>query len=394
MDILLFATPVFMLFVGIEAAIAHARRRPLYRLNDFVSGLSCGMLDQVVNVSVIAVFLVVYAAVQRWQPWWTFAPDSVLAWLLLFVGHDLCYYAFHRASHRVNVLWATHIVHHQSEEYNFTVSLRQGTVATWLTYVFYLPLALAGFPVSMFLIVHGLYQVYQFFVHTRLVGTLGPLEWVFATPSVHRVHHGRTAECLDKNYGGFLNVWDRLFGSFQPEEREPEYGITTGISSWSPYWANLHYFAHLVQCSRTAPDVTAAVKVWLAPPEWKMPWVAGAPPIPHYDAQPPPAWAPYLLTQLGLALLGGWLVLLTRDSLSVAAVWILSGAVLATLLGVAGFFDGKAWAPASELVRNGVVAVVFITLGASGTLPAWAATAGVAVSLLSLGACVWLMSRR
>ena len=197
----------------------------------------------------------------------------------------------------------------------------------------------------MFLIVHGLYQVYQFFVHTRLVGTLGPLEWLFATPSVHRVHHGRPAECLDKNYGGFLNVWDRLGGTFQPEACEPEYGITTGISSWSPYWANLHYFAHLARCSRSAPNLTAAV----TPAASTLTVSNLRPSSVALTKDGAGALAVNTVRADALQIAHGTVSILAGrtqartsnlHSLSVAAVWILSAAVLATLLGVAGFFDG------------------------------------------------------
>ena len=128
--------------------------------------------------------------------------DAAWAWVACYVGHDFLYYWFHRASHEVNVGWAAHVVHHQSEEYNLAVALRQGALQPAVSWVFYLPLAVLGFPPAMFLAVSSIDTLYQFWIHTRLVGRLGPLEWVLNTPSHHRVHHARNPRYIDSNYGG------------------------------------------------------------------------------------------------------------------------------------------------------------------------------------------------
>ena len=229
-----------------------------------------------------------------------------MTWIAAVLLHDLAYYLFHRASHRVNVLWAAHAVHHQSEDYTFAVSLRQGAIATWVSYLFYLPLALLDIPVELFVIVHGVYQVYQFAVHTRFIPALGPLERVLATPLLHRVHHGRDADFLDKNYGGFFIFWDKLFGSFAPYTREPDYGVTAGITSWSPFWANLHPYAELARRARRAPDRRAALEVWLRPPEWRAPWDATT--VVHARLRRAAAarTAIYSLVQLAAAVAARW----------------------------------------------------------------------------------------
>ncbi len=392
MELVAYAIPVFLSFALLEAFVGRVRGKKLYRLNDFVSGLCCGALDQIVNASAIVVFLGAYAWLGSRYGFSPIDPKNIAGWVLAFVGYDLCYYAFHRACHRVNFLWATHIVHHQSEEYNFGVSLRQGAMATWVTYVFYLPLALIGVRPEMFLVVHGVYQVYQFFVHTRLVKRLGPLEWIFATPSLHRVHHGRTPDCLDKNYGGFLNVWDRLFASYAPERNEPAYGITTGVRAWSPFWANFHYFADLFRTSRSAPTFGAGVKVWFAAPEWKAPWQPAPPVHERYDESPWAAFTPYLLLQLTFALVGGWLLLVKGETLADWVRGVYSGLVLMTLFSVGGFFDRKPWAPPMEGVRTFVVACVFAAFAALGVVsPAWGAV-GCMTALASLGAVIALGS--
>ncbi|HEX6767292.1 MAG TPA: sterol desaturase family protein, partial [Polyangiaceae bacterium] len=381
MELVAYAVPAFIVFALLEALIGRLLGRKLYRHNDFVSALGCGALDQIVNASAIVVFLGAYAWLGSHFGLSPASRRNVAGWVLAFLGYDLCYYAFHRACHRVNFLWATHIVHHQSDEYNLGVSLRQGAIATWVTYVFYLPLALVGVPIEVFLVVHGAYQLYQFFVHTRLVKSLGPLEWIFATPSLHRVHHGRTPDCLDKNYGGFLNVWDRLFGSYARERREPAFGITTGIRAWSPFWANVHHFTELFHASRTAPTLGGAVKVWLAPPEWKAPWLPEPPYHERYDERPWPAFTPYVFLQLAFALAGGWLLLVRGGTLADWVRYVFSGLVLMTLFSVGAFFDRKPWAPVLEGVRTFVIAGVFTALVALGVV---SAAVGAAVTLTTL----------
>ena len=303
MNPLIAAIPVFLALAVLEAAAASRRMGTPYKLGDLVSGLGCGTLDQIVNLAVGAGFLVVYSFLSRHAAILDLPSHSLVTWIAAVLLHDLAYYLFHRASHRVNILWAAHAVHHQSEDYTFAVSLRQGAIATWVSYLFYLPLAILDVPVEVFVVVHGVYQVYQFLVHTRFIPGLGPLEHVLATPVLHRVHHGRDAEFLDKNYGGFFIIWDKLFRSFAPYTREPDYGVTAGISSWSPFWANLHPYAELARRARRAPSRRDALALWLRPPEWRPSWWDGTdvrmrgygPPVAR-------AVAVYALVQLGAAI--------------------------------------------------------------------------------------------
>lgn len=158
--------------------------------------------------------------------------------MLGFVIFDLCYYFFHRYSHEINFLWAAHVVHHQSEEYNLSVALRQSWIQQIFSGIFYLPLALIGLPVEMFFLLNALNTLYQFWIHTRLINTIGPLEWLINTPAHHRVHHGVDDHYVDKNYAGVFIIWDRMFGTFIQEEERPNYGVIKPLRSWNPAWAN------------------------------------------------------------------------------------------------------------------------------------------------------------
>jgi len=188
--LIVLSIPIFLAFIGGELLIARWRGRRLYHFADSIANLGNGIGEQVIQAFCIPITVGVYVAVYAHARLQTLTP-SLLTWTVLFFAVDFLYYAYHRASHRVNFLWAGHVVHHSSEEYNFSVALRQSWFGQQLTeWVFFLPLALAGFPPPMFLLIITLNTLYQFFIHTRLVGRLGPLEWFMNTPSHHRVHHG------------------------------------------------------------------------------------------------------------------------------------------------------------------------------------------------------------
>lgn len=353
MDPLLYALPAFLFFLAAEALALRVRKsRSAYRLNDFLSGIGCGMLDQIVNLAPLAGFLLAYDWVARHHAIASMDLSNPWAWVGMVVAHDLAYYWFHRLSHRINLLWAAHVVHHQGEDYNFTVSLRQGTVATWVTFAFYLPLALFGFGVEMFLVVHGVYQIYQFFVHTQLCPRLGPLEWVLATPRHHRVHHGRDAEYLDKNYGGFFIVWDRMFGTFAEETSEPEVGSLAGIHSWSPVWANLGYFGALARKSGEAQGLAAKLRVWMGPPEGELPKEAFAGiEVPRYDSRPARGLASYAAAQMTVGLGAMFYLLFAREQLEPWPQVTLGVGVVLTLVTASAILDRRPWATRAELLR-------------------------------------------
>mgnify|MGYP002385798489 CR=1 FL=1 len=270
-DPLVLATPIFAIAMVAEGLCLAGTRRA-YSFRRVVAALGSLAYDQLLNGATIVLFVASYTKIHQTACVTTGAFSSfgttgasVLYGLLAVLLHDMLYYAYHRASHRVNVLWAVHVVHHQSAHYDLTVSLRQGTIATWVTYAFYLPMAFFV-PPSVFLGVHAAYQIYQFFVHTEVIRRLGPFEWLFATPSHHRVHHGTNAAYIDKNYGGFFIVFDRMLGTFSEEREPPAYGVPGGYDRVSPAYANLYLFARLAKLSRKA-SFHEALKIWFGAPE-------------------------------------------------------------------------------------------------------------------------------
>jgi hypothetical protein len=325
---------------------------------------------------------------------------ELLSWAVVFVVLDLAYYWSHRLSHEINLLWAGHVVHHSSEEYNLAVALRQSSLHGMLTWIFYMPLALMGIPWRMYVACYSLNLVYQFWIHTRAVGRLGRwTEAVMNTPSHHRVHHGRNPKYLDRNHAGVFIVWDRMFGTFQAEEEEPVYGITKPLRSWNPLWANVHGFVEIARAARGAPRWSDALGYVFGPPGWRPAALGGREAAPEVTPETAAAWDPVISPGLAaygfaqfVATLGAAFVLLlqaeTMPTLHLAAggFW-----VTMALAGVGGVFESARWAGPIETARHLVLAGALAVLAATGAVPVVGAGAGIAFCLVSLA---WFVPRR
>jgi sterol desaturase/sphingolipid hydroxylase (fatty acid hydroxylase superfamily) len=194
--------------------------------------------------------------------------SGVAAWLLLLFAEDFCYYWFHRSHHEVRLLWAAHENHHSSTHYNLSTALRQSWTTPITGPLFWAPLALIGFTPWMILTAQAWSLLYQFWLHTESVRSLGPLEWILNTPSHHRVHHGANVEYLDRNHAGIFIIWDRLFGTFEPERAPVVYGLTTNIQTHNPFRVAFHEYASIARDVAAAPTVGAKLGYVLRPPGW------------------------------------------------------------------------------------------------------------------------------
>lgn len=203
-----------------------------------------GVKDTLANLSIFAGFQLSKYLFAGYQLWifglfyqfrlFTFEA-SALMFFITFLGVDFCYYWFHRCSHMVKFFWAFHLVHHSSQFYNLTVSYRLNWLGALISPVFYIPLAFLGLPLDFIVICYSLNLLYQFFLHTEAVGKLGFLENIIDTPSNHRVHHGSNDIYIDKNFGGTLIIWDKIFGTYQPETEKVKYGVTSGFAGYNPF---------------------------------------------------------------------------------------------------------------------------------------------------------------
>ncbi len=264
--LLALAIPLFTGFIVLEMWVAHRKSLPYFQLPQTIANISIGIAERTCDLLTTALFFTWFQYLNQRFGIFSIRP-GIIHWLLLLLFTDFIWYWYHRLAHEINIFWAAHIVHHQSEDFNYTVSARITIFQAFIRNGFWSILPVIGYPAEMItslLLLHGLYP---FFVHTRLVGKLGILEYVLVTPSHHRVHHASDEKYLDKNYGDVFIIWDKLFGTFQKEESEPAYGITHPLKSYSFLWQHFHYFMELLVAAREEKGVFNKIKVFFARPD-------------------------------------------------------------------------------------------------------------------------------
>lgn len=392
-DYIAMAGPVFFILIVVELFVAHRRGVSYYRVNDAINNISTGLLMQLAVLFAKGLLVAGYLWIYENFRFADFSTAHAGTWIACFFGVDFAYYWFHRLSHEINFLWAAHVVHHQSEDYNLAVALRQSTVQPFFSSFFYWPLALIGFPPLIFMTCSAFNTLYQFWLHTQVIDTLGPLEEVLVTPSHHRVHHGRNPIYLDRNHGGSFIIWDRLFGTFEREKETVVYGITTPLESWNPIWANLHYWVELFRTAIATRRPIDKLRTFVASPGWYPEDQGGvvAPPsvsslTTKFDRAYPQLLSGYACFQfgllvvltIGLGLAGGSIALATKLAGVALIVW--------GLLNIGGLFDGRSWSFASEAGRVVVaplLPLVFLSGGLAWTM-AGALALGTAAFALRL----------
>ncbi|QLL05137.1 sterol desaturase family protein [Mycobacterium vicinigordonae] len=284
-DPVLFAIPFFLLLLTLEWTAARklakldaasgagdpAESRPAWGAHlarDSMTSISMGLVSIATTAAWKALALFGYAALFAYVAPWQLSASKWYAWLIAFLGVDLLYYAYHRCAHRVRLVWATHQAHHSSQYYNLATALRQkwnnsGEILMWA------PLPLLGLPPWMVFFSWSLNLIYQFWVHTERIAKLPRwFEFVFNTPSHHRVHHGMDRLYLDKNYGGIFIIWDRIFGSFQEELFRPHYGLTKQVDTFNVWKLQTHEYVAIVRDWRSANRLRDRLGYVFGPPGW------------------------------------------------------------------------------------------------------------------------------
>lgn len=260
--------PGFAILILLELYLSHKQHLKVHVLKDSAASVGMGIGSLVIGVGTkflgfgLIVFLHQFALFEIGFEWW--------AWVLIFFADDISFYWHHRLSHHIRLLWAAHINHHSSENYNLAVALRQSWTEVIYKYVFWLWLPLIGFEPVMIFTMMGFSLIYQFWVHTKTIKSLGPLEWVLNTPSHHRVHHASNARYLDRNHAGILIIWDRLFGTFQKElDSDPVvFGITSNIHTYNLFKIAFHEFQNILTDVSSAPTLQAKLGYIFMPPGW------------------------------------------------------------------------------------------------------------------------------
>ncbi len=319
MDLIALAVPFFLLAIVIELIVDRVRHKGLFRANDAINSLSAGILStttgyfsKFIQFVIWGFVLQNFALVDMPLSWFDTSARGVVLWITAAVAWDFCYYWFHRFSHEISILWAAHAVHHQSEDYNLSTALRQTSTGFLFGWIFYLPLFLIGFPLEVLIAVNAISLIYQFWVHTQVVRRLGVLDFVLVTPSNHRVHHAQNERYIDKNYGGTLILWDRMFGTFEDEhDDEPVvFGVRKPLASWNPFWANLQVYDYLLFDARKTAHWRDKIGVWFRRTGWRPADVAVQYPkarsdLTHFakfDASPSAGMRYYVLAQFAVVI--------------------------------------------------------------------------------------------
>ncbi len=388
--------PVFFVLIGIDLVVTKMQGKDSYRFHDAITDLSCGVGSLVTGAGAKLIGLGAYALVYEHVRLHQVSTHSVWGWVAVVLGVDLCYYWFHRAGHRMNFIWAGHAVHHQSEDYNLAVALRQSWYIPLVSWVFDVPLALLGFPPVMYLTAKTFNTLYQFWIHTEAIGTLGPLEWVLNTPSHHRAHHGVNPEYIDKNYAGIFIIWDRLFGTFEPEKDEVVYGTVKPVASWNPLWVNVANWVEMARLMRGARRLSDKLKLVFGPPEWRPEGLGGPVEVPAVDAREPAKFETeiprqvdwYVAANFAGVIVGTAAFLLWESKLAWPQATAFGVLLLLAVTSLGGLFELRRWAIFAEAARL-VLAVPVVAWLTWSTGWMVSATAGVAV--VGALALVWLV---
>ena len=367
---------VFVLGVMVEFILSKWLKRNYISSEYLIINLSVAFLQQLTDLLNKGIFLFAFVFVQSnysihdlmgWQkleavnPFSPFNPGMLLLYFLVIAVADFCQYWLHRLSHEVNIMWAGHVTHHSNSEYNLSVAVRQNALEGIYTWVFFIPLAFLGVPWQMFVLAYSISLVWQFLVHTQFIGKLGFLESFMSTPSHHRVHHGKNERYIDKNYGAFFIVWDKLFGTFEPETEQVAYGITQPLTNENPVWSNVHHHADIISRTWEAQTVKEKVK-----------WVFGRPSVIYGKEEAERvavAFTPqrekilYVFLNFLLTAVAGFFLLSKVEETGSITLYAGAAAFILTSFTIyAGLLQNQKWADYAEIMRLALIAVAGIIM--------------------------------
>ena len=399
---IILSIPIFFGLMSIELVYETITKKRTYRLNDAITNINLGALNQISGIFTKVISIGIYTVVFEFFAI-TRLPVDWITFVVLFVLYDLCFYWSHRMAHTVSLFWGGHVVHHQSEDFNLTVALRQSSTAFIWSFPFYLPLAVLGFDPVQFLTVGAFNLLYQFWIHTEHIGKIGWLEYIINTPSHHRVHHGRDPKYIDKNYAGVFIVWDRMFGTFKEEEERPTYGITKSLNSWNPLYANFAHYIDLYNYVKQSKSWSDTKNMLFKQPGWLPNYLGGVqtPSIPtldfhKYNADVSFLWAKlYIFVQfIGLMVVTALFLFTYKDySYSIifgSLFWIIWSTIMLGML-----FESRT----NFLITSEILRLIFLPFGVWGLIQSdfniqlWSMIISTSFSLLSLSSIFYISKK-
>jgi sterol desaturase/sphingolipid hydroxylase (fatty acid hydroxylase superfamily) len=371
-QLILYSVPLLVLLMAIEWVYGVARGRNTYRLNDTFCSLTLGLISRFPPAFKLGVSGLVFAAAGELLGVTALSSEVWSTWLLAFLLYDFSYYWKHRLCHERTLLWASHVVHHQSEDYNLGTALRQTSSSFLLSWVFYIPMFAIGVPADVFIAVAAVNLLYQFWVHTEHIGSLGVLDRILVTPSNHRVHHACNAEYIDANYGGIFILWDRIFGTYRAERADlpPVYGTRSPMRSWNPLWANLEVYAQMLRDTWQTPKIADKWRVWISRTGWRPvdvaarsnAWKATDADHEKYATNAPLPYRGFAVVQFFVLALTTLWVVLDIHQMAVDERAALSILVLLSAAITAGILQGRGLAVGLEVVRSCALLLLLVIL--------------------------------
>ncbi len=367
-----YAIPFFMLLVGIEFVYGLIKKENNYRINDALASMSLGLISRFVPLLGLGFQYVVYTYVAEEFNLSLLNSTETWVWVTAFFMYDLCYYWMHRLHHEIKVFWATHVVHHHGEEFNLSTAMRQTSTGFLWKWIFFLPMFLVGIPPNVFVTVAGINLIYQFWVHTEHIGKLGVLEYIFITPSNHRIHHAQNDDYLDANYGGVFIIWDRIFGTYidERDDLKPVYGTVKPLKTFNPLWANIEVFYQMILDSYHTKKWKDKIRVWFSPPAWRPDDVKDKYPVDKNDLNNFEKYDPEITKTekifafFQFTMINGLTILMLFNVDKFSYQEMAGVAILVSTLAISNalLLDGKRYANNIEVVRACAV-LVFVYLG-------------------------------
>jgi len=351
--------PVFLIFVLLEYFYLKKKNQShIFRFNDAITNLNIGVGHLLTRLFTGFILIGAYTYFYNIAP--IKLPENIWTWIACFFLYDFFFYWAHRWGHEVNLFWAAHSVHHQSEDYNLSVALRQSWLHALLAFVIFLPVPFMGMPAEIFFINAAISGLYQFWIHTETIHKMPKwFEYIFNTPSHHRVHHAINPKYIDRNHAGMFMIWDRLFGTFQAEDENEKirYGITKTFGSWNPAWANVHFYTELWDKMKLVDGIGAKLALIFRKPGWNpvsMQEDVILPPSPDmlkYDKDTKSSARIYAVVQFGIVLIGSVMFLVKYPTLTLPYKLLFAGLIIFSIEVIGGLFENKKWAIYGEYLR-------------------------------------------
>ncbi len=390
MNVYTFIAPIVLVLLIAEIIYSVKTKNGLYNFQDTVTNLATGIGNQCVNLAVAFFVYKWYGWLYQFAPWQI--PATWYSLLILLLLQDFIFYWFHRLGHTMNIFWAAHMPHHSSEELNLSVGIRASFTQRLFQFLFFdWVLVLLGYSPEMVYAVAAVHLLLAYWHHTQVIKKLGWFEKFFVTPSHHRVHHGVNPQYLDKNYSEFLIIWDKMFGTFEPEKEEVCYGVTHPPRSWDPIFVNFQYWKQLWDDAVAAPYWWDKIRLWFMPLGWRPRGLETKKgPIGYtrkeqvkYHSKQFKGISPYIILQIALGL--AYMMITINMSLGLSSIdrIIMSAGLFMMIIAWGGLLQGKRWALTLEVLRLLFMAASLVIIFNNTGIAPWTGWTTILTALLT-----------